>query len=67
MIRDGQLGGRQPYGPVVADLIGRREPVARLPASTVPKQVRVQIYDLRMTDTQTADTALSGDGGTWRR
>jgi Dolichyl-phosphate-mannose-protein mannosyltransferase len=67
VVRDGQIDGRRPYAPVVRELIGGRDPVARLPVAAAGDQLRIQIYDLRMTTTQTADTALSRDDETWRR
>jgi hypothetical protein len=67
VVRDGQLGGPWPYCQVIRDLIGRRRPVAQLPPGAAPNQMRIEIYDRQLPDTQTADAAIASEGETWRR
>jgi hypothetical protein len=67
VVREGQIDGRQPYSQVVRELIGGRDPVALLPIDAPPNQVRIQIYDRRAPDMQTANAGNTRDDGTWRR
>jgi hypothetical protein len=67
VIREGQIDGDRPYIPVIRDLIGGRDPVARLPVAAAPHQVRIEIYDLRVTDARTADAAISLEDTPWQR
>jgi hypothetical protein len=67
VVREGQVDDRRPYSPVIRELIGGRDPVARLPVTSLPNRLRVQIYDLSTTETQTANAAISRADETWRR
>ena len=66
VVRGGQIGGPWPYCQVLRDLIGDRPPVAQLPQSASPNQLKIEIYDRRMSDARTADAAIAGDDKRWR-
>jgi hypothetical protein len=48
-------------------LIGGRRPVAQLPPAATSHQMKIQIYDRQVPQTQTADAAIPGDAEIWRR
>ena len=53
-------------GEPLRELIGGRDPVALLPPTAAPNQLRIKIYDRRVPDTQTADAAIAHDDETWQ-
>jgi Dolichyl-phosphate-mannose-protein mannosyltransferase len=67
VVRLGQTDGPWPYCQVIRELIGGRQPVAQLPAAATAHQLKIQIYDRYVPETQTADAATPGDVATWRR
>jgi hypothetical protein len=56
VLRDGQVDGAKPFVPLVRELIGEREPAARLPSGAADNQVHIEIYDLRTMSARTART-----------
>jgi len=67
VVRQGQLGGHQPYSQAIRELIGQREPVAQLPPSPAPNQVQIAIYDRQARATQTTAAAIPLQAETLRR
>ncbi len=67
VVRLGQTDGTWPYCQVIRELIGGRQPVAQLPPAATSHQMKIQIYDRQVPETQTANAAITGDDETWRR
>ena len=67
VVRVGQTDGTRPHCQVIRELIGGRQPVAELPPAATSHQVKIQIYDRRVPETQTAHAAILGNDEAWRR
>jgi 4-amino-4-deoxy-L-arabinose transferase-like glycosyltransferase len=67
VVREGQIKGLAPCRQVIRELIGGRQPVAQLPPAAASNQMKIQIYDRQIRDTQTAHAATASAGETWRR
>ena len=67
VVRHDQTDGSWPYCQVIRELIGGRRPVAEVPPAPTSHQMRIQIYDRHIPETQTADAATTSDDETWRQ